>query len=1146
MITANQITQDYLSSVDKGPEDIAQRIQSLDVTQSFIVKAPAGSGKTELLSQRYLGLLSIVNEPEEILAITFTNKSGNEMRARIIAALHKADQQNEPESQHEKLTWRLARNALLQSEKKGWDVLNNPNRLRIKTIDAFYGSLARRAPLSGLIGGGLQISDNYHACYLHAAHEVLGELETEADWTRSLDAVLRHVDNRFDRAEDLFVSLLEKREHWLPIVLGTKGAEGLRESLEATLRTIIQDIVANAHAALSMYSHELIDLCGFVVENIDPEKGEHLLALDSFCADGGLDAANRERPEAWTALSNLLLTKDGSLRKSATAAIGFPAPSSVKDKVQKDLYTSKKNAFKALLDSLESSPGCVDALRKLQSLPPAAYSDNEWGILQHLLTLLPVLAAKLLMVFEREGVMDHAQVGSAALRVLGEADAPSDLALLLDSQLSHILIDEFQDTNNLQMQGLELITSGWEAEDGRTLFLVGDPMQSIYSFRGSNVGLFLDVVNHGVGSLEITPVELSVNFRSQSNIVTWVNATFKEVFPQEEDSNLGAIPYSKSTPFRPIIESSEAVKIKGFAGDLSAARLAEGTWISDNIERIRNEDDKSSVAILVRNRSHLIDIVKSLQSKSIPFQAIEIDPLKDKHCIRDLVSLTRALTHLSDRTAWLSLLRSPFCGLTLGELEQVARPNEGCLIWESLNRTKTICSLSPESQRRINHLVGVVRDSLKSKERKSLESIVEGAWLSLYGPSSLDGKSDVQNVKSFFRILKEFSFSRFDISLFEQKIERLYAKSEVSDSNPVQVMTLHKSKGLQFDHVFIPGCDRTARPDDGKLLAWDRYTTKAGDELPILSPSAEIGAGKSSLYQFIVKQGSCRQDLESERIFYVGCTRAKNHLYLTGCVALDDNGDLASPTKRSFFGRIWGCVENQVETEEALLEESAHTMDQNSVAPMRLGHGNVPPKLPEGVLLSKFRGRLSTNNKDLPDLAWRVDYSSQIGTFLHRVLRRVCLDGASSWNEKAIDARADSWRHQLQQLGVPSYLIPGIISHCKSTILKLLNDERALWMLDNSHEQSSCELSVSTSDQGSIETITLDRTFVNEGTRWVIDYKTAEPNKGEPTEAFQERMMQEHSAQVDKYAKIVQHLGHEPVRKAIYLTAIQSFVEYAA
>lgn len=1145
MIKANQICSNYLATTASGPADLPARIQALDVTESYLVKAPAGSGKTELLSQRYLALLSVVNEPEEILAITFTNKAGAEMRARIINALIKADTQPEPEASHERLTWQLARNALTHAKEKGWDVLNNPSRLRIKTIDAFYGSLARRAPLSGMIGGGLQITDDYQSCYAKAARELLGELETEADWIPALESVLCHVDNRFDRAEQLLVSLLEKREHWLPIVLSARNTGDLRARLEQTLQLVVAELVGDIQKDLSGYSASMVNLASFAFSNLDAEKSRELVSLQIIAESGALPGDSKNDLPAWQALGHLLLTKEGKLRKSPTAAIGFPAPSSTKDKELKALLTEKKDEFKALLDALSTDASGEQALSRLRTLPPTGYQDGEWAVLENLLTLLPILAAKLLMVFQREGVVDHAEVATAALRVLGDADEPTDLALVLDSQLQHLLIDEFQDTSVIQLNGLSLITAGWQPDDGRTLFLVGDAQQSIYGFRGSNVGLFLDVANNGVGNLSVTTVDLTVNFRSQRNVVEWVNQTFGASFPKEQNTNLGSVPYSPSVPQLPALDGVDAVRTIGFAGDLSKTREAEGAWLASQIQELRTADESCSIAVLVRNRSHLQSTVASLQEMKIPYQAIEIDPLKDRHVVRDLSSLTRALCNLGDRTAWLALLRSPLCGLELSELEDLAMAQPKALLWESLTNSNIVSSLPGEAKKRVGQLVDVLRSSMRWRERKPLATVVEGAWLALFGPSCIEQESDLDNVKAFFHVLKRFSYTTFDVKLFDSSLEGLYAKPDVRETNPVQVMTLHKSKGLQFDHVFIPGCERQSRPDDTRLLAWDRYTTINGQELPLLSPSPEIGGSSNALYDFIGKQESLRTDLERDRILYVGCTRAKKQLYLTCSLSLDENGVPVAPTKRSFMGSLWETVNDQVEI--VVVEPcDAEGMNETSipvVQPLKLAMTANIPSLPEGTLLAKYRGRLATNNTSLPDLAWKVDYSSQFGELFHRILRRVCLDGIQRWDSACINARKEVWRHQLLQLGVPGYLCPSMINKLVDWLVATLQDEKAQWVLNNNHDQSACELSVSTMDKGELKRFVLDRTFVCDGVRWIIDYKASTPVEGESIDTFQARLADEYLTQLDQYASLLNEMGTEPVRVALYAMATQSFIE---
>ena len=131
--------------------DAEERQAALDPTRSFIVQAPAGSGKTELLIQRYLKLLQSVEAPEQILAMTFTRKAAGEMRSRILLALQKAAAEPEPEREHEQQTWDLARNALLQDREKGWNLLLNPNRLQVQTMDSFCASLVRQIPILSIL-----------------------------------------------------------------------------------------------------------------------------------------------------------------------------------------------------------------------------------------------------------------------------------------------------------------------------------------------------------------------------------------------------------------------------------------------------------------------------------------------------------------------------------------------------------------------------------------------------------------------------------------------------------------------------------------------------------------------------------------------------------------------------------------------------------------------------------------------------------------------------------------------------------------------------------------------------------------------------------------------------------------------------------
>src|SRR3989338_3181791 len=139
--------------------------------------------------------------------------------------------------------------------------------------------------------------------------------------------------------------------------------------------------------------------------------------------------------------------------------------------------------------------------------------------------------------------MDFTEVALKALMILKDTDAPSEVALVLDYRLQHILVDEFQDTSLLQYRLLESLTENWQAGDGRSLFLVGDPLQSIYRFRQAEVGLFLRTWEKSLGQIKLTPIQLTQNFRSQKILVDFYNEKLSQVLPKYSMMQEGAVGY---------------------------------------------------------------------------------------------------------------------------------------------------------------------------------------------------------------------------------------------------------------------------------------------------------------------------------------------------------------------------------------------------------------------------------------------------------------------------------------------------------------------------------------------------------------------------------------------------------------------------
>ena len=264
-----------------------------------------------------------------------------------------------------------------------------------------------------------------------------------------------------------------------------------------------------------------------------------------------------------------------------------------------------------------------DSLKRARQLPAITYPDAQWEVLLALFSLLPLAAVELRRLFGERGVTDHNEVALSAGRALGDPDSPGDIALILDYKVQHLLIDEMQDTSISQYELLKKLTAGWVPGDGRTVFCVGDPMQSIYRFRDAEVGEFLQARENGIGVVNLEPLLLRRNFRSGENLVHWFNTIFSQVMPLRDDISIGAISYSESAPVEHHAGAGEHVVHPLFGTDAEA----EAEYTLELIQRCLAEE--GTVTVLVRSRTQLTDLLPALRRVAIPYQAIEINRLTD-------------------------------------------------------------------------------------------------------------------------------------------------------------------------------------------------------------------------------------------------------------------------------------------------------------------------------------------------------------------------------------------------------------------------------------------------------------------------------------------------------------------------------------
>ncbi|MBV8802385.1 MAG: UvrD-helicase domain-containing protein, partial [Gammaproteobacteria bacterium] len=592
--------------------DHKERIQALDTSKSFIVQAPAGSGKTELLTQRFLALLSQVQQPEEILAITFTKKSAAEMRTRIINALKFADLEDEPSIPHAKTTWKLAKNALKRNQLLEWDLLDNPNRLRIQTIDSLNVQLTKQLPILSHFGVTPDIANDPIELYREAVQEFLSHLEEKVIWADAIAQLLVHMDNDLNKVELLLINMLAKRDQWLPYITPNANESDLRDKLEKQLAAVVSDILLQViNTFPKEHINELLYLADLAAYHLNQANIESYLC---YCANlktlPGLHFSKSSKlsdttlsesqttlldtRNKWLGLSHLLLNKEFQWRKAFDKRLGFPAPSQAINAEEKQAFTTAKQRITSLINQLSNHEPFRLALVELQLAPSIYYNDIQWETLEALHQALQIVVAQLYLIFQKHGQIDYIESAQAALTALGTDEVPTDLTLSLDYQLQHILIDEFQDTSHTQFRLIEKLTAGWDNQDGRTLFVVGDPMQSIYRFREAEVGLFIQVRTHGLGQVTLYPLTLSVNFRSTDIIVNWVNNHFQQVLPAFEDIATGAVSYKPSIANSQATDENSNVHLHPFF-DTNESKLTtiieskQATTIIDLIIRTKQQ-----------------------------------------------------------------------------------------------------------------------------------------------------------------------------------------------------------------------------------------------------------------------------------------------------------------------------------------------------------------------------------------------------------------------------------------------------------------------------------------------------------------------------------------------------------------------------
>lgn len=1137
------------------PSDSAARARALDPDSSFLVQAPAGSGKTELLTDRILALLARVQRPEEIVAITFTRKAAAEMHARVLEKLAAAHQER-PSEPYRVRSWELARAAMQRNQEQQWDLLAYPARLSIRTIDSLCAHLVRAMPWITGLGGVPAITDKAQEHYEAAAWATLEMAESVPSVARFLE----HMDVNLLQAQALLASMLASRDQWLPAV----GQGGDVAFLQDSLREVVEQQLQQLSDALPPgWAQTLAPVACFAASNL--EAGD-VLALADW--QGDPLAPVMEDVPRWRGLAALLLTETGSLRKSLTVRNGFPPKTA-----QKEILT----------EWLGNCLGTEPWIARLASarLLPEQYSAQQQEVLANLIQVLWLAAAQLKLRFAEKAEVDFTEIAQRALQALGDADEPGELLLRMDRSIRHLLVDEFQDTSQSQVQLLERLTSGWEPGDGRSLFLVGDPMQSIYRFRKAEVGLFLQVWQaRRLGEVELEPLNLSNNFRSHPRLVEWVNQVGAQLFPARPDPDLGMVTYEHSTAFKPDIPEWAVhfhpcwhFRVARGEDAMPSQQAAQERAVQEAVQCAaqaleRYQDSEHPVAILVRARSHLHGLVRKLGEQGIPCRAVELEPLQQRPVVADLVQLVRALAHPADRLAWLSVLRSPLIGLRLeslhrlcalyptqtlaelsfglsaspvmhGELQQAqaqtgrqelssdggnavtARP-------ERFSHPSRFQDWDADERARLLFACQILLDRGNRSGLMPFAAWVQECWTRLGGPQVYPSLADQADAEQVLRLLEELCpYGPPDQQQFQARVESLYATPQ-GTGKAVEVMTIHKSKGLEFETVILFGLHKQSANDAEPLIRLEH----SADRL-ILGPISHKGSEqRDPVSQFLAARERIRAEQESHRLLYVALTRARQELHLFGELSITQDKGLREPDGRSLLSRLWPVLQQPQAPVWQAEQGSQHEEPGQGPAALLQRVVSLPAAPPE---------QLQTASSSYQSWQWSLDttHEKAIGTVAHDWLEKLGREGLDPWPVERLQQSRTVMRRQLLRAGVPSTYLDEAAQSLFEAIIATVQTERGRWLLGVSRAYREWSL-LDVSGRVSI----IDLAISQEDHWLVVDYKTGRPAEHESLDDFKARMLDRYAPQLQRYCEQVQALDGRPAQAALYFPRADLWLPY--
>ncbi len=1135
------------------PADNEARKLALDITRSHHVEAPAGSGKTMLLVARFLKLLSCARHPNEILALTFTNKAAGEMKARIAGLLQKASSGLDPADDLEASLLESAKEALKHHEAHRF-LLLSPEGLQVTTFHGFCYTIVKRAPLEAEVSPeSVVIEEEEQGLVLdESIREMIGDILSMPEGAaerRAFEARLLRLNNRLPALVGEIKDLIRKRDLFSDLVKALRVYPNLDDFETALTRRMGGVVEGFLGDASEIFRATTLGQNWNAFWRHLKEKS----APNAAILPEDLPGTAWTDLSAWKAIADALTTKDGRPRQKTGPAMG-------------GFYKGfAKGPWGQQVTGLPAEPGRL--LCDLKDLPDQDQSFTDIGALADLI----ILVAQAITTYEKrcrqQHILDFVGLEQAALKTVGE-DAVSDLQLFLDHRIQHILVDEFQDTSRSQWTFIQGLCAGWAHGDGRTIFLVGDPKQSVYAFRKAEVRLFLEarkgIPVSGRGLLPVTNIRLEANFRSQPPLVSWTNQLFSRTVMANPEAAFDEVPFQPSTAHLRLQEKAQigSVSLNIFFKDnrVSSPAEAEAQWLAQTVNYILFEGSPgASVGILLFTRNRLPLYLKALRKTGLAVRVKEGLKVAEQPEVVHLYQMTTALCRPHDDLAWASLVRSPWAWVDTTLLLKIARMPP--VAWS--RKLRLAAEQYPEIER-VQHELDLAR---RRVGRDPLAKVVRDVWMALDGPARVAarfGAEGVANCRLFLEVLEsietgipEETLLRLDLAL-----ETLYApESPDAAGTPVDLMTVHAAKGLEFDVVFLPFLDwRPLAVGQHPPYLLERSSEPPGLPLIAMGPDRRLGDPEPG-YRLLKRLANGRKVGEAKRLLYVGTTRARKGLLLSG-VATNSKCGLKAPKDSplalvlthatthdgqlisTFYNPAGPRVADEKGKEIQPLPDpvpfKAQPLPYRIETPSELADSSPSPPGPDlvfkgNILDRECRARAGFKEGETET----AEHAAIRGTITHRLIETLWHHGELPETERIATALAAEGMNPDTATAVAQEIANDVMACQKEPFFQ--------WLLDRTSPYGESEYALeAVSLPGVIRTGILDFVKQDGDGWWIVDFKTSRPGAGQAEADFVKQQGEYYRPQLKAYQAMLakaKEVDIAQIRVGLYFTSLQQWHE---